>query len=47
MCNVIGEDPEDPDKLAEDLIENARTGMGKFVLDIPTAEDETEGEDGI
>ncbi len=38
MCNVIGEDPEDPDKLAEDLIENARTGMGKF---------ETEGEDGI
>ncbi len=47
MCNVIGEDPEDPDKLAEDLVENARTGMGKFVLDIPAAEDETEGEDGI
>ncbi len=44
MCNVIG---EDPDKLAEDLVENARTGMGKFVLDIPAAEDETEGEDGI
>lgn len=47
MCNVTGEDPEDPDKLAEELIENARESMGKFVLDIPVPENGTEGEDGI
>ena len=47
MCNVTGEEIADADKLAEDLIENARAGMEKFVLDIPAAEDETDSEDGI
>ncbi len=46
MCNVIGEEPEDPDQFAEELIEHAREGMIKFVLDTPAADD-GEDEDGI
>lgn len=46
MCNVTGEDPEDPDRLAAELMENARESMGKFVLEMPAAQ-ETEDEDGI
>lgn len=46
MCNVIGEEPEDPDQFVEELIEHAREGMIKFVLDTPAADD-GEDEDGI
>lgn len=46
MCNVTGEDPEDPDRLAAELMKNARESMGKFVLEMPAAQ-ETEDEDGI
>lgn len=47
MCNVVGEDPEDPDQYVEELIGNARESMEKFVLTLPTPEDEMEDGDGI
>lgn len=47
MCNVTGEDPEDPDKLVEELIGNARESMGKFVFEMPPSQDELAEEDGI
>lgn len=46
MLNVTGGDPENPDRLVEELIENARESIGKFVLEIPGTE-ETDDEDGI
>lgn len=46
MCNVTGEDPDDPDRLVEELMQNARESMGKFVFEIPAAQ-ETDDGDGI
>lgn len=46
MCNVTGEEPGDPDRLVEELMENARESMGKFVFEIPAAQ-ETDDGDGI
>lgn len=46
MCNVTGEDPEDPDMLVSELLGHARESMDRFVLEMPAA-DGMESEDGI
>lgn len=46
MCNVIGEETGDVDRLVEELIEHARESMTMFVLQKP-AGDQGACEDGI